>query len=72
MPTKIRKRMQTIAQLKNAGGGNKTQYEAHQASVQELQSFRHSLNQAEAKTRDLEGQLENLNKVKRAPVSVLT
>lgn len=38
--------------------------EARQASVQELQSFRDSLNQAETKTRDLEGQLENLNKVK--------
>ena len=39
--------------------------EARQASVQELQSYRDSLNQAEAKTRDLEGQLENLKKVKR-------
>lgn len=38
--------------------------EARQASVQELQSFRDSLNQAEAKTKDLEGQLENLNGVK--------
>lgn len=38
--------------------------EARQASVQELQTLRDSLNQAEAKTRDLEGQLENLNGVK--------
>lgn len=38
--------------------------EARQASVQELQSLRDSLNQAEAKTRDQEAQLENLNKVK--------
>uniref|UniRef100_A0A8C9ZXW1 Nucleoprotein TPR n=1 Tax=Sander lucioperca TaxID=283035 RepID=A0A8C9ZXW1_SANLU len=37
--------------------------EARQASVQELQSLRDSLNQAEAKTRELEGQLENINKV---------
>lgn len=39
--------------------------EARQASVQELQSLKDSLNQAETKTRDLEAQLENLNKVKR-------
>lgn len=38
--------------------------EARQASVQELQGLRDSLNQAEAKTRDQEAQLENLNKVK--------
>ncbi|KAL6108232.1 tpr [Pungitius sinensis] len=37
--------------------------EARQASVQELQSLRDSLNQAETKTRELEGQLENINKV---------
>lgn len=45
--------------------------EARQASVQELQGFRDSLNQAEAKTRDLEGQLENLNKVKHGKLSIL-
>lgn len=39
--------------------------EARQASVQELQSLKDSLTQAETKTRDLETQLENLNKVKR-------
>lgn len=38
--------------------------EARQASVQELQSLRDSLNQAEVKTRDQEAQLENLTKVK--------
>lgn len=38
--------------------------EARQASVQELQSLKDSLNQAESKTRDQEAQLENLNKVK--------
>uniref|UniRef100_A0AAQ4QF74 Nucleoprotein TPR n=1 Tax=Gasterosteus aculeatus aculeatus TaxID=481459 RepID=A0AAQ4QF74_GASAC len=37
--------------------------EARQASVQELQSLKDSLNQAETKTRELEGQLENINKV---------
>uniref|UniRef100_A0A667W9N7 Nucleoprotein TPR n=1 Tax=Myripristis murdjan TaxID=586833 RepID=A0A667W9N7_9TELE len=36
--------------------------EARQASVQELQSLRDSLGQAETKTRDLEAQLENLTK----------
>lgn len=37
--------------------------EAQQASAQELQSLRDSLSQSEAKTRELEGQLETLNKV---------
>ncbi|XP_028977579.2 translocated promoter region b, nuclear basket protein isoform X2 [Esox lucius] len=37
--------------------------EAQQASAQELQGLRDSLGQAETRTRDLEGQLENLNKV---------
>ncbi|XP_060722892.1 translocated promoter region b, nuclear basket protein isoform X3 [Tachysurus vachellii] len=36
--------------------------EAQQASAQELQSLRDSLSQSEAKTRELEGQLETLNK----------
>uniref|UniRef100_A0A667WHZ1 Nucleoprotein TPR n=1 Tax=Myripristis murdjan TaxID=586833 RepID=A0A667WHZ1_9TELE len=39
-----------------------TEQEARQASVQELQSLRDSLGQAETKTRDLEAQLENLTK----------
>lgn len=37
--------------------------EAQQASAQELQSLRDSLGQSEAKTRELECQLETLNKV---------
>uniref|UniRef100_A0A8C3ADA7 Nucleoprotein TPR n=1 Tax=Cyclopterus lumpus TaxID=8103 RepID=A0A8C3ADA7_CYCLU len=46
-----------------AAAGPSQEEEARQASVQELQSLRDSLNQAEAKTRELEGQLENSNKV---------
>lgn len=37
--------------------------EAQQASAQELQSLRDSLSQSEAKVRELESQLETLNKV---------
>lgn len=37
--------------------------EAQQASAQELQSLRNSLSQSEIKTRELESQLETLNKV---------
>lgn len=37
--------------------------EAQQASAQELQNLRDSLNQSEAKTRELESQVETLNKV---------
>lgn len=37
--------------------------EAQQASAQELQSLRDSLSQSETKTRELEVQLETLNKV---------
>uniref|UniRef100_A0A673VVE2 Nucleoprotein TPR n=1 Tax=Salmo trutta TaxID=8032 RepID=A0A673VVE2_SALTR len=37
--------------------------EAQQASAQELQGLRDSLGQSETRTRDLEGQLDNLNKV---------
>uniref|UniRef100_A0A4W5PJ12 Nucleoprotein TPR n=1 Tax=Hucho hucho TaxID=62062 RepID=A0A4W5PJ12_9TELE len=37
--------------------------EAQQASAQELQGLRDSLGQAETRTKDLEGQLDNLNKV---------
>ncbi|XP_035032393.2 translocated promoter region b, nuclear basket protein isoform X4 [Hippoglossus stenolepis] len=46
-----------------AAAGPSQEEEARQASVQELQSLRDSLNQAEAKTKELEGQLENINKV---------
>ncbi|XP_048845940.1 nucleoprotein TPR isoform X2 [Brienomyrus brachyistius] len=37
--------------------------EAQQASAQEIQALRNSLNQAEAKSRELEGQVEGLQKV---------
>lgn len=47
-----------------AAAGPAPDEEANQASVQELQSLRDSLTQADEKTRDLEGQLDNLNKVK--------
>lgn len=47
-----------------AAAGPSQEEEARQASVQELQSLRDSLSQAEAKTKELEGQLENINKVK--------
>ncbi|XP_068445751.1 translocated promoter region b, nuclear basket protein [Clinocottus analis] len=46
-----------------AAAGPSQEEEARQASVQELQSLRDSLNQAETKTKELEGQLENINKV---------
>uniref|UniRef100_A0A667WHW8 Nucleoprotein TPR n=1 Tax=Myripristis murdjan TaxID=586833 RepID=A0A667WHW8_9TELE len=45
-----------------AAAGPSQEQEARQASVQELQSLRDSLGQAETKTRDLEAQLENLTK----------
>ncbi|XP_049576039.1 translocated promoter region b, nuclear basket protein isoform X3 [Syngnathus scovelli] len=45
-----------------AAGSNKEE-EARQASVQELQVLKDSLSQAETKIKDLEGQLENINKV---------
>lgn len=47
-----------------AAAGPSQEEEARQASVQELQSLRDSLSQAEAKTKELETQLENINKVK--------
>uniref|UniRef100_A0AAQ6A432 Nucleoprotein TPR n=1 Tax=Amphiprion ocellaris TaxID=80972 RepID=A0AAQ6A432_AMPOC len=49
-----------------ATAGPSQEEEARQASVQELQSLRDSLSQAEGKTKDLEGQLENINKVRNA------
>uniref|UniRef100_A0A669CM39 Nucleoprotein TPR n=1 Tax=Oreochromis niloticus TaxID=8128 RepID=A0A669CM39_ORENI len=71
----LQEKMRTIAQIKKIGRRYRTQYdelkvahdkvleEARQASVQELQSLRDSLSQAEARTKELEGQLENINKV---------
>lgn len=46
-----------------AAAGPSQEEEARQASVQELQSFKDALSQAEAKTKALEGQLESINKV---------
>ncbi|XP_029285243.1 translocated promoter region b, nuclear basket protein [Cottoperca gobio] len=46
-----------------AAAGPSQEEEARQASVQELQSLRDSLNQAEVKTKELEAQLENISKV---------
>ncbi|CAN9500306.1 unnamed protein product [Ophioblennius macclurei] len=46
-----------------AAAGPSQDEEAHQASVQELQSVRDSLSQAETRTRELEAQLENINTV---------
>uniref|UniRef100_A0A3Q3GMK6 Nucleoprotein TPR n=1 Tax=Labrus bergylta TaxID=56723 RepID=A0A3Q3GMK6_9LABR len=46
-----------------AAAGPSQEEEARQASVQELQSLKNSLSQAEAKTKEMEGQLENINKV---------
>uniref|UniRef100_A0A4W6CZ19 Nucleoprotein TPR n=1 Tax=Lates calcarifer TaxID=8187 RepID=A0A4W6CZ19_LATCA len=45
-----------------AAAGPSQEEEARQASVQELQSLKDSLSQAETKTKELEGQLENINK----------
>uniref|UniRef100_A0A7N8WYJ0 Nucleoprotein TPR n=1 Tax=Mastacembelus armatus TaxID=205130 RepID=A0A7N8WYJ0_9TELE len=72
----IIEKMRTITQVKKIGRRYKTQYdelklehdkvreeEARQASVQELQSLKESLNQAEARAKELEGQVENINKV---------
>uniref|UniRef100_A0A7N8XMJ0 Nucleoprotein TPR n=1 Tax=Mastacembelus armatus TaxID=205130 RepID=A0A7N8XMJ0_9TELE len=71
----IIEKMRTITQVKKIGRRYKTQYdelklehdkvreeEARQASVQELQSLKESLNQAEARAKELEGQVENINK----------
>ncbi|XP_029003449.1 translocated promoter region b, nuclear basket protein isoform X2 [Betta splendens] len=46
-----------------AAAGPSQEEEARQASTQELQSLRDSLSQAEARSKELEGQLENANKV---------
>lgn len=47
-----------------AAAGPSQEEEARQASAQELQNLRDSLSQAEAKTKELEGQLDNINKVR--------
>ncbi|XP_061634910.1 translocated promoter region b, nuclear basket protein isoform X1 [Phyllopteryx taeniolatus] len=48
--------------IAEAAGPSKEE-EARQASVQELQGLRDSLSQADIRIKDLEGQLENINKV---------
>ncbi|MEQ2166878.1 hypothetical protein GOODEAATRI_032902, partial [Goodea atripinnis] len=46
-----------------AAAGPSQDEEARQASAQELQSVKDALNQAETRAKELEGQLENINKV---------
>lgn len=53
-----------LQMVAEAAAGPSQEEEARQASVQELQSLKDSLSQAETKTKELEGQLENINKVK--------
>ncbi|XP_077439569.1 translocated promoter region b, nuclear basket protein isoform X2 [Vanacampus margaritifer] len=48
--------------LAEAAGPSKEE-EARQTSVQELQGFKDSLSQADTRIKELEGQLENINKV---------
>uniref|UniRef100_A0A3B3T983 Nucleoprotein TPR n=1 Tax=Paramormyrops kingsleyae TaxID=1676925 RepID=A0A3B3T983_9TELE len=73
----IQEKAKTITQVKKIGRRYKTQYEelkvqhdkvaeqaeAQLASAQEIQALKNSLNQAEAKSRELEGQVEGLQKV---------
>lgn len=47
-----------------AAAGPSQEEEARQASVQEVQNLKESLGQAEARAREVEGQLEGLNKVR--------
>uniref|UniRef100_A0A673IF88 Nucleoprotein TPR n=1 Tax=Sinocyclocheilus rhinocerous TaxID=307959 RepID=A0A673IF88_9TELE len=72
----IQEKLKTITQVKKIGRRYKTQYEelkveydkvcqdqeAQQASAQEIQALKESLNQSENRTRELEGHLENLNR----------
>lgn len=50
--------------VNEAAAGPSQDEEARQASAQELQSVKDALNQAETRTKELEGQLENINKVR--------
>lgn len=54
----------SLQMVAEARAGPSQEEEARQASAQELQSLRDSLSLAEAKTKELEGQLEKVNKVK--------
>uniref|UniRef100_A0A673JY30 Nucleoprotein TPR n=1 Tax=Sinocyclocheilus rhinocerous TaxID=307959 RepID=A0A673JY30_9TELE len=74
----IQEKLKTITQVKKIGRRYKTQYEelkveydkvrqaqnqeAQQASAQELQAVKESLNQSENRSRELEGHLENLSR----------
>ncbi|KAK2835272.1 hypothetical protein Q5P01_015756 [Channa striata] len=49
--------------VNEAAAGPSQEQEARQASVQELQTLTDSLSKAEARSKELEGQLENINKV---------
>ena len=53
-----------LQMVAEAAAGPSQEEEARQASVQELQSLKDSLSQAETRTKELEGQLENINKVR--------
>jgi len=53
--------LQVVAE---AAVGPSQDEEACQALVQELQSLKDSLSQAENRTKEVEGQLENVNKVR--------
>lgn len=54
-----------LSQLAAEAAAKPTQeQEAQQASVQEIQALKDSLSQAEAQTRELEAQLENVQKVR--------
>lgn len=53
-----------VQMVAEAAAGPSQIEEAHQASVQELQVLRDALNQVETKTKELEGQLESVNKVR--------
>lgn len=50
--------------VSDTAAGPSQDEEARQASAQELQSLRDSLGQAQNRSKELEGQLENISKVK--------
>lgn len=52
-----------LQMVAEAAAGPSQEEETRQATVQELQGLRDSLSQAHHKTKELEGQLENINKV---------
>lgn len=62
--------MYVIQLLAETATGPSQDEEARQASVQELQSVKDSLSQFETKSKELEGQLENINKVKNQSIGL--